>query len=319
MSTYLETESYVYHMEPDKFIQSNVLFSDGSVLKTTDGFNTTVIAGNPERMGYQNGNNALFYLLTSFKQISSTLVVASDLWNNCLRLIDREKQKAYRYAGQCEKTGFKDGTEEALFDQPRGIISDWKHNGLIFVMDSKNSAIRYVEVSSTKRPAAVTTLFRSSELDWVGYATQHPVTGDIFFTTSQQVYKLAYVSNRLSEVMISGNDVAQKGLHAQQLDPHTVVSPIRTYFKEIIFIDDNTLLVADRSSHVVRVFDIRTNITNVICNGVQALQDGDWNTCSLNRPVSLMILNSILFIGGEKSIQQIKGNFKFSQQKCENQ
>ena len=75
--------------------------------------------------------------------------------------------------------------------------------------------------------------------------------------------------------MISEKGVAEKGLHAQQLTPYTVVSPVRRYFKEIIFTDDNTLLVADCSSHVVRVFDIRTNITNVICNGVQALQDGD--------------------------------------------
>lgn len=69
MTTYLQTESFVHHMEADRFMPNNILYSDGAALKTTDGLNVTTIAGNSTKMGYRNGQNALFYQIHGFTQI----------------------------------------------------------------------------------------------------------------------------------------------------------------------------------------------------------------------------------------------------------
>ena len=42
-------------MEADLRISGNILFSDGSSLRTTDGITTTTIVGNPLNLGYIEG------------------------------------------------------------------------------------------------------------------------------------------------------------------------------------------------------------------------------------------------------------------------
>ena len=282
-------------MEPDLFIRGNILFADNAVLKTTDGVNTTIVAGNSEKSGYKNGQNALFYPLNSFTQISQSHIVASDTWNNCLRLINRETGETSRYAGRCEYSGYKDGTIEAQFNSPKGIIIDLKQNGFLFVADSQNKAIRYVEISpSSIQPVPVTTFHKLSDIDWIGYVAQDPETGNLFITTKLKVHQLTYVSNSLSEVAVS-----------QAPGPSEPVSA--NFFKEIIFMESKTLLIADRSNHTVRIFDIASNNTYLMCKGSEGHTNGNWKTCLLDRPSSLMILNSTLFIGGFKWIKIIQG------------
>ena len=286
-------------MEPDLFIRGNILFADNAVLKTTNGVNTTIVAGNSEKSGYKNGQNALFYPLNSFTQISQSHVVASDTWNNCLRLINRETGETSRYAGRCEYSGYKEGTIEAQFNSPKGIIIDLKQNGFLFVADSQNKAIRYVQISTSSiQPVAVTTFYKSSEIDWIGYVAQDPETGNLFITTKLKVYQLTYVSNSLSEL-----------INSQQ--PHPTEPISANFFKEIIFMESNTLLIADRSNHTVRIFDMVSNETYLMCNGTEGHTNGNWRTCLLNRPSSLMFLNNTLFIGGWKWIKTIQGKEQY--------
>ena len=46
MTTFLKTNSIVFHMEPDLYIKNNIIFADGPDIKTTDGLNTTDVLNN---------------------------------------------------------------------------------------------------------------------------------------------------------------------------------------------------------------------------------------------------------------------------------
>lgn len=297
MTTYLQTESFVHHMEADRFMPNNILSSDGAALKTTDGLNVTTIAGNSTKMGYRNGQNALFYQIHGFTQISPTEVVATDLWNFCLRLIDRQTIQTYRYAGHCGRSGFADGTNEAKFSTLRSILTDWKQPGLLFVTDPKNNAIRYVDTSTSNFPVTVSTFFKSSDLIEPNYIAQHPITADLYITTSENVYKLTYVLKTLSVVLYTslGMSVGIMPSKSPQL-------------KEIRIVAPDTLMVAARSDSRIRLLDTDGNQTDLLCSGQAGHHNGDRKTCSLNRPVSLMILNGALYIGEEERIRKIRGN-----------
>ena len=72
MTTFLQTEHQVYHLERDLYIPGNILFIDGYAMKTTDGSSTSLIAGSVTQRGYVEGvgSQARFYFILSFLQIS---------------------------------------------------------------------------------------------------------------------------------------------------------------------------------------------------------------------------------------------------------
>ena len=72
LTTFLHTENNVYDLERDLYMPGNILFSDGSAMKTTDGSSTSLIAGSAYQLGYVEGvgSQARFYYIFV---ISSTL------------------------------------------------------------------------------------------------------------------------------------------------------------------------------------------------------------------------------------------------------
>ena len=73
MTTFLQTESYVYHLQKDLYIPGNILFSDRYAMKTTDGSSTSLIAGSATQNGYVQGvgSHARFSFIPSFLQLST--------------------------------------------------------------------------------------------------------------------------------------------------------------------------------------------------------------------------------------------------------
>ena len=45
VDTYIQSESLVTHMEVDQYRPGQIIFADGSAIKTTDGSNTSLIVG----------------------------------------------------------------------------------------------------------------------------------------------------------------------------------------------------------------------------------------------------------------------------------
>ena len=86
VTTFVTTESLVYHLERDKFVRGNIIFADYSALKTTDGTDTYNIAGIATQQGYVEdvGTVARFKFIHSFLQISTNLVLITDNRNHCV-------------------------------------------------------------------------------------------------------------------------------------------------------------------------------------------------------------------------------------------
>ena len=91
MTTFIETDSFVFHMEPDLFIKGNILYTDRCALKTTDGVPSTTIAGHRTTCyhHFAAGLLARFSSLLGFRQVSPSEVVVADYRQHCLKIIDR--------------------------------------------------------------------------------------------------------------------------------------------------------------------------------------------------------------------------------------
>lgn len=144
MTSFLNSVVGVFHLEPDLYIDGNILFSDGCALETTDWIATTTIAGHPKICDFYNciGTLARFGQLYSFRQISPTEVVIADYHNHCLRLLNRITLQSSRYAGSCKSFGYTDSTSAEQFTRPKDIIDDFKHPAMLIVTDRNN--IRHV-------------------------------------------------------------------------------------------------------------------------------------------------------------------------------
>ena len=80
MATFVETESYVYHIESDRYRPGNLLFADWNALKTTNGNMTNTIAGNALEHDYREGigERTRFGYIKSFIQISDNETIMRD-------------------------------------------------------------------------------------------------------------------------------------------------------------------------------------------------------------------------------------------------
>lgn len=302
MTTFLHTETYVYHMEPDLYINGNILFSDNCALKTTDGTTTITIAGHATICDFYNGIGTLarFKEIFGFRQISPTEVVVLDGQHHCLRLLNRITLMTTGYAGSCESGGYSDGTVSAKFMSPRSVIDDFKHPGMLIVTDSLNHAIRNVNKLSASNPHPVSTFFRdSSSLTLIRGIAQDIITGDMYIVTHNSITKLEYSTKSVSTI------AGEYGLHGRRdcdltystfNDPH-----------DVILIGSDSLLLADTYNRKLRQVSLHNNAVTSLCSGVESSSDGDMQTCALSYPRSLMVLDGSLYVGERARIRKIQG------------
>ena len=301
MTTFVTTESYVYHIEPDQYVPGNILFSDGHALKTTDGTTTSLIAGSSSS-GYStsSGSSARFNYLFGFHQITATRVFLVDSYNHCMRMLDRTSNASYvSYAGYCCNAGYADGTSRAPFYSPWSAIADKKATGRLLVTDKSNHAIRHV-YTNYHGYQYVTTFYRStSSLQNPTGITQEHTSGDLFITTqARYVYKLAYSSK--AQTLLSGTASSgfQDGFFCQTL----FYAPY-----ELLLLRPHKLLIADSHNHRLRVLDLNSLMTSSLCSGTSGTVDGNLTACTLQYPYSLAVINDSLFIGQYQAIREIKG------------
>ena len=302
MTTFIATDHYVHHMEPDLFIKGNILYIDRCALKTTDGVTSTTIAGHSTSCyhHFAAGLLARFQDLTGFRQISPSEVVVTDYSQHCLKLIDRTTLQVSRYAGYCGGYGYVTGTSAARFTSPHSIISDIKRPGMLLVTDYWNDAVRHVNTLSSSAPHSVSNFYQStSYLDGPRGITQQPVSGDLYITSDHhEVWKVTYSSKSISKLA---------GASSASFRDCDFSTSYFKYPREIIFIADNKLLLADTGNHKLRVMNQQTSHTSSVCTGSHSHIDGDMETCTLFYPHSLMVLNDTLYVGEYQRIRKVQG------------
>ena len=298
MTTYISTESTVYHMEMDRHEDGNILFSDRSSLKTTDSNETKTIVGRATKHAYREGAGeaARFSGITGFYQINSRTVVVVDQSNHCLRHIDRPTAQTQPFSGTCTKSGYADGAQ-ALFYSPHSIIPDSRDQDKLLVTDNGNNAVRHVDINTR-----VVSTFYKGALNYPLGITQDFSSGDLYMTTFSAVYHLNYHSKDLT--LITGSPT-QHGYR----DGDFSVS-LFYYPNELLLIDNmRKLLVTDYNNNRLRILDRQSNTTYSLCTGARGHIDGDMDSCSLYWPRSLMVSGDSLFIGEYQSIRIMSGMF----------
>ena len=292
----------MYHIAEDEFVPGNLLFADWNALKTTDGVTSTTIAGQSTTCyhHFAAGLLARFQSLSGFRQISPSEVVVADHNQHCLKLIDRTTLQVSLYAGYCGSSGYVTGTSAARFDNPLSIISDIKRPGMQLVTDYGNDAVRHVNTLSSSAPHSVSNFVQStSYLNYPYGITQHHVSGDLYITNDHhEVWKVTYSSNLISKFAGASSASFRDCDFSNSLFNHP---------RDIIFIAGNKLLLADALNDRLRVLNQQTSHTSSVCTGSAGHIDGDMDTCTLDYPFSLMVLNDTLYVGEYQRIRKIQG------------
>ena len=163
MTSYISTESSVYHMEADPRIRGNILFSDGSSLQPTDGITTTAIVGNPLNLGYIEGvgTHARFRGIAGFVQISAENVMVVDRGNSYLREVNRESLQTSWYAGNgsCRWHQEPFGWYEQSFCYPSSNILDMMSPTQYFVTDIGYYSVRVFEYETNHSPPTLGSVY----------------------------------------------------------------------------------------------------------------------------------------------------------------
>ena len=280
------------HLERDKFVPGDIIFSDTNALKTTDGTDTHNIAGIATQSGYVEGVGTLarLYFITSFLQLSTDRVLITDWGNHCVRSLDRKTNETMAYVGNCTNSGNKYGTD-ALLTYPRKIIVDIK-NPTCLLLAEYGGIIKSVKIANGN------VSYFGSIVDYNLFnMIQEKDTGDLFVTFLHGVGLLDYQTREFSVIAGSG----QLGFNDGSFNQMQFHIPLA-----IKFLNSHTLLVSDFDNNRLRVLDLITNMSSSICSGY-GQADGDFSTCSLASPLGMQILNETLYIGTYQHIISIKG------------
>lgn len=136
----------------DDISNGTVIFTEGRTIQSTDGQNTTILAGSVNSSGYKNsiGVLAQFSSVASLFILNSTSILAVDSGNHCLRLLDRITLRVTDFVGRCTYMGFKDGYGvEAEFTYPWAATLDEQIPPQTFYsLNYNNQALREVVLST---------------------------------------------------------------------------------------------------------------------------------------------------------------------------
>lgn len=315
MSTYQHIKSarWIYHLEADIYKTGHVIYTDGKTLRSTDGATTTLIAGS-EFSSYYSYNDGIaeaaeFSTILGFTQLNTTHIVAADLYNHCLRLINRITRKTSTYSGLCgsENSGLYDG-KLSKFAYPAAVTKDRRpgKNGLL-VLDRNNNAIRSVD-----EEGHVTTLIQSDELDRPVTLTWDAIDPNIVFVSNKNHISRLDLSN-LTLTLLAG-DVGKSGFRDGTFNQALFRQP-----RAILTLNENRLLVADQDNNKLRILDLDDLTVASVCSGVRGHNDGDSVDCETPYPHSMMMSpeGDVLIgeIGGY--IRKLQGLLIFKSQRFE--
>jgi len=236
---------------------------------------------------FLTGGVALFNEVTGFTQTAVNLTIAVDKYNHCIRSINPLTGETAPYAGLCGKPGFADGrlVGEAQFSYPHTIVF---HQGVLYVTDSKNHALRLLSAGR------VSTIIRDSDAFPRPYGLIFS-SDDLAYVTSQEKGLLQLdLSSRLLTKLTNGRGIAGSLSAAQLLHPNGLT-----------FLSPSVLLVTDPSTQRLLIVNINNGTITKICDGKAATRDGDIQSCQLLHPHSVLVVNQSVYVGQYKAIRRV--------------
>lgn len=258
----------------------HLLMAENHCLKTLNLANqqTSLVVGNSYIAGYREGSggSARFNILSGFEQINSSHVLITDVYNHCIRLLDRSTNTTTTIAGVCGWSGHRDGPlTSARLNTPFKIIR-LPNTDRYLISDYGNLLIRELNlatgqvstfVNTTEKPNALLLSRDGSSVffSWFkGIGEVNLLTKQVTFLTSPDKKYYGFRDGPASRAVF-----------------HRV--------EEMVYLNDNLILMTDLRNNVLRLFNIRNKYVTTICNTGNSTVSGTIETCQMRVPRSLLV------------------------------
>jgi len=269
-------------MELDRYMNGgSFLLSTAVGLKTTDGQTTSALTHN---------------FTTSFTQINSTHVVILEPENHCLKILNRETlYDIQTLAGICGTFGYAEGKLGiGQFSRPWAVRADSRNPGMLVVTDSKNNALRSVNLKTGELSTITRTGF------------DHPrgmlITDDgVLIANYHYISHVSWSGNRtVKNTLVAGSDF--RGNADGSFDKARFMFPI--YF---VRIRNGKYLVVDGGTQKLRLMDLEKRVIGPVCfNG----ENPCTTSSSLSSyPFSLLNVEDEIYVGMMHNIYKLSGEY----------
>ena len=175
----------------DLFVPGNILLGGFSDLRTSNGAEISGVAGHPSTSGYREGvgENALFKGISGIVHIARTQVVVTDIFNRCLRMVDRTTGSTSTFSGLCDNS-------TSTLIEPTDIKLDLNNGSQLLVADYKGD-VRAIDVGT----GSISTFAEANFFCYGKGLTQDKV-GNVFLTCGNNIYMISYCTR--SFTLLSG-------------------------------------------------------------------------------------------------------------------
>lgn len=293
---------FITHISKDSYTSGNVLFSDLTTIKTTNGKLSSWLAGFDGKHGYANGigNQARFISINSFVQLTAHQIIIADSLNYCLRSLTRTDKMVSDYAGSCQDQRHVDGELlESRFMNPTSMVKgQGKLSRTIFVVDE--TAIRYVDTTTQ----LVGTLTEAPEFSYAtGIVMDTELTMSLLVTAGRFIKRLTVSDSYDVEVFDVYALTRLIGWDDGDFATATFGEP-----QGVAAVGKGVYLMSGTlSSGRVRVVDTVMRTVSSICTGRLEFRSGSISMCSIHYPSTQALIGDTVYIGGQTAIYSLAG------------
>lgn len=299
LSTYLETEGWVYHMEIDLANDNELLFTDNSSIKTTNGNSWSNIVGSASVPGYSDGEgaSARFSLIKGFCQMNATALLVADYGHFCLRLVDRgRKNSTSTFVGPCSINAV--GTK---LQYPWSIIMDGARNQL-WVTQPESCKLQKVSITTREVQSFMAAVHIDCHTKGLTFDMNQQ---NLLITTDYNIIKFNLRSSEFTEFAGYNHTSGLSRFRDGHLTQATFDDAT-----DLIYLSQSIILVADTGNDRLRVINEVQESVSSICYGEPRGAAGSVRYCGLNRPYCLMRNRDLIFIGQRNSIGTITCEYR---------
>ena len=256
----------------------SILFTDKTYLQNMDNQTTAVVVSG---FGYAR----------SFRQLNSSHVAVVDRSRHCIKMVNREDNSSIALAGICGTSGFVDGAS-AKFYLPCSIEVDERNPGHLLITEDYNDALRSVDLSSGNVSTVIRTGFNYPRgLTWYN--------GRLLVCNERYISEVSWSSNGI----VTNHKLTSTTAYGYR-DGDFFVARF-DFPHEIKRIRDDLFIVADSNNNRLRLLNMSTRKVLPVCIGSSA--SCITGTTLSHYPVSILISDKEVFIGGYKEIHKLTG------------
>ena len=196
-------EHLITNIEADLYIEGNILIGGMASIQTLNLTSKIMLVGGSSP-GYENGRGDEVRVFYAFiHQLSKETVLLSDLYNDCIRKLNRGENSVEDYAGRCREQGEKDGVgQEARLFKPRYMASDSSHKAytLVYILTNDGNTLRRLNTSGLQMDT-VSSLPKGAAFISMWIDLNYPM--EVVLATNMELYRVGVATLSSGSVKVT--------------------------------------------------------------------------------------------------------------------